>query len=117
MTKAIAKRSAAPTPKKTATPITKKSPKKAAVKRAPSKKTTKKPVANSAQVGSTLEINAILGRMNSKVKLTDDAVQLLNAFITSLVTTIAKKAETIVKKAQKQELTCKDVKEAVRKVF
>ena len=62
-------------------------------------------------------MNAILEKLKSKVRLNDEAVQLLNAFITRLVTTIAKKAETIVKKARKQELTCKDVQQAVTKVF
>ena len=70
-----------------------------------------------SEVGSTVEVNSILEKMNSKVRLTDDAVQLLNAYLTSLFTTIASKAETIVKQAQKHELSCEDVKEAVKKVF
>ena len=82
MTKCIAKKSATPKPAAAKKPAIAKKAKKTA------------PV-----VGSSVEVNAILERMNSKVKLTDDAVQLLNAYITSLFTTIAQKAETIVKKA------------------
>ena len=82
MTKRIAKKSATPKPAAAKKPVIAKKAKKTA------------PV-----VGSSVEVNAILERMNSKVKLTDDAVQLLNAYITSLFTTIAQKAETIVKKA------------------
>ena len=78
MTKQIAKKAATPKPAVT---------KKAAI--AKKDKKVKTPQAPQP-VCTTVEVNTILERMNSKIKLTDDAVQLLNAYITSLFTNIAK---------------------------
>lgn len=55
--------------------------------------------------------------MSPKVKLTDDAVQLLDAYLVELFASIASKAEEIVKKARKDKLSCDDVKKAVMSVF
>ncbi|MFM7858384.1 MAG: hypothetical protein ACKO96_42310 [Flammeovirgaceae bacterium] len=71
-------------------------------------KTTKKP---------QIAVKDVLKKINPKVTLTKDAVELLEAYLVDLFTTIASKADAIVKKAKGEKRSAADVRRAVNKVF
>ena len=59
----------------------------------------------------------IVHKVNPKLKLTDDAVELLNAILTEKFTLIAEAASKIVEKGKTESLGCDEIKKAVNQVF
>jgi histone H3/H4 len=66
---------------------------------------------------SGISVQAIVHKVNPKLNLTEDAIELLNALLTEKFTQIAQAASQIVTKGHSESLGCKEVKAAVRKVF
>ena len=64
-----------------------------------------------------LDVRAMMKSVDEKVKLSDDAVELIDAYLVSLFGTIATKANKIVGRACKDGLSGDDVKKAVKQVF
>ena len=98
-------------------PAKKSSPKKAVkkaaskTKKAPAKRTTK------SQGTSGINVRDVLSAVDPNIKLTDDAVELLEALITDKFTEIAQKAVRIVHRGKQEDLGCDQIKQAVEQVF
>ena len=86
----------------------------------PAKVTAKKPAAKPAKAArkeSHIQVRGMMKKIDPKVKLSDDAAELLEDYLVQLFSTIAEGATKIVQKAQSEKLSPADVKKAVRKVF
>ena len=112
--KTITKKSSA---KKTTKSPSKKVSKKLAParKKAPAKGSPSKSKSSSQNHG--IKVRDVVTSMDPKIKLTDDAVELLNALLTAKFTQIAEKAVDIVHRGKQENMGCEEVKKAVNQVF
>lgn len=88
-----------------------------AIKKPQQKKVIKKTKTATRKEATGIKVEEIVHKVNPKLTLTSDAVELLNALLTEKFTQIAHAASAIVAKGQQESLGCKEVKEAVRQVF
>ena len=89
-------------------------PKKTAIKAKAKviRKTQQKKATRKTSTG--IKVEEIVHKVNPKLSLTTDAIELLNALLTEKFTQIAQAASQIVTKGHSESLGCKEVKEAVR---
>ena len=64
-----------------------------------------------------LDVRAAAKKVNKNLKLSDDAFDLVEAMLEQMFRTIAKKANDIVERANKEGISGEEVKKAVTRVF
>ena len=87
------------------------------VKKVVKKTPVKKAAASKKQVSHGIQVRNVVSEIDPSIKLTDDAVELLNALLNEKFTQIASSAVKIVHKGKQNNLDCNGVKKAVNKVF
>ena len=102
---AKSKKTASKATKKPIRKTAKKSPVKKSVKKAATK-TTKAKLSTKKQGASGIKVRDVVSAVDPNIKLTDDAVELLEAIITSKFTEIAQKAVKIVHRGKQEDLGC-----------
>ena len=104
--------------KKSTTKRAGRSPSKKSIKsraKTTTKKTPAKSSGSSKNVG--IKVRDVISSVDPKIKLTDDAVELLEDLFVKKFTQIATKAVEIVHRGKQENMGCEDVKKAVNQVF